>query len=351
MRRVKRNWGLWTLSAAALGVCGLVGVASASSTDISTERSGSMIVFPKVIADGTTDTVIQITNTGNPTVLARCFYINAAVPGQCNETDFEIFLTRQQPTEWVVSTGRSSRDLSDGFPPGLVPAIGGSAGNPFAGELKCIQVDDSGAPLPTNVLIGQATLVHGNGDVSGYSAIAFQGNPQASTPIGDDISLNLTQNSNGSLSGEFSPCPDTLIVNHFADGVVEPVIDELQPGFCAGTPNTCPISTDLTLVPCQEDLENQVPGSVTMQFEVRDEFEVPYSFSTTVTCWLDVSLGKLSGVLKSTSFGSAAAQMRITGAGGVIGVAEENRSGAWAAFNLATEGTQSGVDHVVLPAQ
>jgi hypothetical protein len=346
------------LGAVALGVCGLVSVASAGVTDISTERSGSMIVFPKVIfatINGvTTDTVIQITNTGNPTVLARCFYIDASVSGECNETDFDIFLTRQQPTLWVVSEGRSTRRLDQGFPPGLVPAM--PLG--FQGELKCIQVDDSGAPMPTNVLKGEATLRRSTGDVSEYNAIAFQGNPQASSAIGNDISLNLSQGASGSLSGEFSACPNTLIMNHFADGVTDPVIDEL--GTC--TRGDCPIRTELTLVPCQEDLENQVPGRVTVQFQIFNEFEQQFSASTTVACWLNAPLSRIASVLTASgTLGSTTMQTRITpnpGNGGVIGVAEEIRRdsntegpGAYAAFNLHTEGTRSGIDHVVLPAQ
>jgi hypothetical protein len=193
--------------------------------------------------------------------------------------------------------------------------------------------------------------------VSEYNAIAFQGNPQASSSIGNDISLNLTQ-TGSSLSGEFSACPNTLIVNHFADGVADPVIDEL--GRCAR--GDCPISTELTLVPCQEDLENQVPGRVTLQFQIFNEFEQQFSTSITVTCWLNASLSRIASVLtQSGTLGSTTMQTRITpitGNGGVIGVAEENRVdsnteglGTFAAFNLHIEGTRSGVDHVVLPAQ
>ena len=77
MHMVKWNRGLGLLGAAAVGVLVLANVASAS-TDVTTEQSGSILVWPKVVWDGTRDTIIQLTNTGNPMAHAHCFYVNAA---------------------------------------------------------------------------------------------------------------------------------------------------------------------------------------------------------------------------------------------------------------------------------
>ena len=74
---LKWNCGLRVLGAAAVGVPGLARIASASAA-VTTEQSGSILVWPKVVWDGTRDTIIQLTNTGNPTVQAHCFYVNAA---------------------------------------------------------------------------------------------------------------------------------------------------------------------------------------------------------------------------------------------------------------------------------
>src|SRR5262249_15963883 len=154
MRMSKRNLGLWALGMVAVGGLALARVASAT-TDVSTEQSGSILVFPKVVWDGTRDTVIQISNTTNFPVNPLCFYINGA-GGRCSETDFEIFLTKQQPTHFVASTGRrfSTEIIGDnaGLSPGLIPP----APQGFIGELKCIQVDDSGAPMRGNALKGEA---------------------------------------------------------------------------------------------------------------------------------------------------------------------------------------------------
>src|ERR1700690_2375820 len=87
-----------------------------------TEQSASILVFPKVIADGTRDTIIQITNTSNNMRLTHCFYVDGALtntslpagpqnPPLCTEIDFDIVLTKQQPTHWVVSTGRLNNPL------------------------------------------------------------------------------------------------------------------------------------------------------------------------------------------------------------------------------------------------
>ena len=183
MRRQRGRVGLVAAALVGLAVSG-------AQAQVTTEKSASILVFPKVIADGTRDTVIQITNTSNSMVHAHCFYVNGALtfpelpPGAINpplwiETDFDIWLTKQQPTHWVVSKGRlvnaadqpctnnaASVEMSSGLPsggfyncndagldPGRVPPVV----DYFTGELKCIEVDPSGAPLSGNHLKGEAT--------------------------------------------------------------------------------------------------------------------------------------------------------------------------------------------------
>ena len=48
------------------------------AADTTTEQSSSILIFPKVVFDGSRDTVIQISNTSNSMVHAHCFYVNAA---------------------------------------------------------------------------------------------------------------------------------------------------------------------------------------------------------------------------------------------------------------------------------
>lgn len=391
MRTMKWNWGLWTVGAAAAGVVFLAGVAPAAQTDVSTERSGSIVIYPKVLWNGNRDTIIQLTNTGNPMAHVHCFYINAALqnpslpPGpfnqpQWNETDFDLWLTGKQPTHWVASSGRQTnpfdgyRNDGSGLDPGLIPPV--PLG--FQGELKCIQTDASGAPFTGNQLKGEATLLAATGDVSEYNAVALQGNSNlAGTAIGNSLQLNYTT---ANPSGEYSACPNMLLFNHFADGARDLVLDQLSECTskcflgnvasnvtCQTDANcgpgqrclACPILTELTLVPCQEDLENQIPGMVTVQFDIHDEFEVAFSASTTVACWLNAGLGQISPQFEVGHLSTLSAFTRInpvgvlvgqpgTSDGGVIGVAEEIRYGtslsssapAAAAFNLNIEGNR-----------
>ncbi len=406
MRMLRPIRILWTLGLAAVGLLPLVGVASASVDDVSIERSGSIIVFPKVIWDGTRDTIIRITNTSNSMLHAHCFYVNAAPlnplfppgptnPPQWNETDFDVWLTRQQPTHWVASLGRFPNAISEmtagdnaGFSPGLIPPVQEG----FIGELKCIQVDASDMPLRGNALKGEATLRSLSGDVSEYNAVAFQGNtdmtasdPRSSGPT--DLVLDLTPSTDsisGDDTGQYSACPDTLLFDHLTQDASDPVIGQLgadcssiciagtREGPCesdsdcgpGGVCGGCPISTELTLVPCSENFENQLPGSVTIQFVVRNEFEQKLSTSTTVSCFLNLPLDAI-GAPGNNPFtfavqGTLSAYTRITPApdnGGVIGVAEEFRSATFegtrgpsaaAAYALHTEGNRFDAATTVL---
>jgi len=278
MRKMRRNRGLWTLSATVLGMCVAASVASALPQDVTTEQGGSVVIYPKVIWDGSRDTIIQIANTGNMPVSVHCYYVDSGTPGTWVETDFYLYLTRQQPTHWVVSKGRrvgwdDFESDGAGFDPGLVPPVREG----FAGELKCVQVDANEAPLRANQLKGEAILRYANGDVSKYNAIALRGNPDAAANANPyQLDLNWTAANPG---GQYSVCPDTLVLAHAADGAPE----------VQGTTT----HTELTLAPCFEDFENQLPGITTVGFNVWNEFENRFSGSFTVDCWLNKDLTAL----------------------------------------------------------
>lgn len=344
------------------GLCGfamvLGAVAGSARADVTTEKGSSILVFPKLLADGTFDSVIQITNTGNSMVHARCFYVNASLQSvltgfDCSvpsatcvpiwqETDFTIWLTKQQPTHWLLSTGRRidgtdgfGRDGS-GFDPGRVPPVGIShgRGQRFEGELKCIEVSESEEPVTGNHLKGEATLkaindrpgkiilpatvplsapVVRKGDVSKYNAIGILGNPDAQPSntllLDDDV---------------YNKCPAKLIVNHFATGAIDPAsarspLDTNITATFVGVPGKSFTSTELTLVPCSEDFENQRPTSVTVQFLIFNEFEERFSASTTVTCYLSTELTNIDSpthpersVFSAATLGTTVAHTEIT---------------------------------------
>lgn len=342
MRRLNRKMGLWMVGMA-MGLVVSAGNASANST---VQESGSVLIYPKVFGTSAYDTLIEIVNTGNSMAHAKCFYINAARQGQWTVIDFDIWLTKQQPTHWVASSGRGTNVFDDfgsdgyGFDPGRVPPVPQG----FRGELKCIQVDDSGAPLRANKLIGKATLIrNSDGDISSYNAVAIKGNPN--NEIGNNDTV-LELNNTASNQGEYDTCPTTLTVSVLSEGVNDPVLEDL--GSCA--PN-CPIDTTITLVPCDEDLEAVQPSEVTLNIFTYDEFETELSASITVDCWfnerLDASL--FSGVFNRDTLGVYARFIPGQGEGRVVGIVEEVRTdnrmslmpqSTAAAFSLVADGTR-----------
>ncbi len=394
MRTVKWNAFLSCLCGVAVV---LGGMAASARADVTTEKGASILIFPKVRADGTFDTIIQIANTSNSMVHARCFYVNASlqdatthlpcqIPSatcvpQWQETDFTIWLTKQQPTHWVVSEGRNFNPSAEfgsndaGFAPGAVPPV-----SDFIGELKCVQVTETGEPITSNSLKGEATLVSVTtitstdgtltpeqtvqGDVAKYNAVGILGNPDAtpSNPLLLDGGTN------------YDACPSKLILNHFASGASDLVAEDFL------SDSTSSEFTDLTLVPCNEDFENQVPTAVKIQFVVFNEFEEKFSASTTVNCFMEIELsridtqfGRLISVDKSVFgfqvLGSDVAQTVITpvaqpdgSSGGLVGIAEQittlelsgSTSSARAAYNLHSEGSfippNGRPDQILMPA-
>src|SRR5262245_1221756 len=89
---------------------GLALTTSAAEARVSENLPGSILIFPQVINQGAQDSVIQITNTSNLTRHVRCFYIDGSAGAdgrpRWQVTDFNLTLTRQQPTHWLASRGR-----------------------------------------------------------------------------------------------------------------------------------------------------------------------------------------------------------------------------------------------------
>jgi hypothetical protein len=324
---------------------------------VTTEESASILIFPKVIANGSRDTIIQITNTSNNMRHAHCFYVNGAPtiadepisdtnPPLWTEIDFDIWLTKQQPTHWTVSTGRlvfpldrtcaqtdcvpdttgtDDADCCDaGIDPGRVPPVPPD----FTGELKCIEVDASGFPVPGNALKGEATLVDlpsealRDGDVSKYNAIGLKGfdtnNMDGTLCLGGDVSQTCP------AGAEYAACPRLWFLDHPADGAEDPVVDEVD-----GLESSA--STTLTLVPCTQNFETQEPEPVTLQFIITNEFEQSLSASTTFQCWASYTLngneadaanpfGGISSAFESGTIGGDVLKTQMRVVGGVNGV-------------------------------
>ena len=318
------------------------------------------------------------------------------------ETDFYVRLTVGQPFEWRASdadvtvfdpdeapggldklnlplpSGRCQRDITRTcgtdndcapFPGGACTQSNGGTAippvpeDPFVGELKCIATDVNGVPQPNNVLKGEALIETVSAtipdiDVASYNAIGIQATGNGTA---DNVLVI------GGDNPEYNACPGVLILNHFFDDADDPV---------PGTDDT--ITTDLTLVPCSEDLLRQIPGAAVAQYLVFNEFEQRFSTSNTVKCFLEQQLCSLDhnggtvsesqcsrSIFNVATAGTLTGQTRITPVSntqipftipsGLLGVAIEShhltgtditRS---AAFNIHFQGVRSQQDVVIIP--
>src|SRR5512134_35200 len=72
MRVQKRNPWLYSLGVV---LAAMVLSGSRAGADLTSDRPGSVTIWPKVIADGTRDTLITLTNTRNEEAYAHCEYV------------------------------------------------------------------------------------------------------------------------------------------------------------------------------------------------------------------------------------------------------------------------------------
>ena len=365
------------------------------------------------------DTLIQITNiVGQPRSL-HCFYVDATsrcfsgVPGSpptgsnidptgvCETTancvagstcvpdwgqiDFDLTLTPEQQIGWLASGGLTrpgvcvdgprtgqecdvsnvATDCPGGTPtscqllPGSVNNVPARAPGVFVGELKCIEVasEEDGAILPIfeNDMIGQATIYDVSPDTvvaataavdaRSYNAIGVQAIGTAGTGLVTQsdgvLCLGATAGSTECTTAEYAACPTQLVLDHFFDSAV--------------VATNVSVSTEVTFVPCSEDLESDsVPAVNTLQFLVFNEFEQRFSASARVQCFREVQLSNLDRFpgQEATSIFNVAVQGSLTGqtriravdgnetevGHGMLAIAEEFRTGAGgnhsSAFNL-----------------
>ncbi len=375
MRTVK--WNPFLSGVVAL-LGGMLLWAGAARADISSTNAAAILVFPKLVVDETTgvDTIVQLTNTAPNPVNVRCFYVDASghcsnspatfcapgapadefcsPPGFCVpgwiETDFSFRLTANQPIVWTVSAGLPMLPLA------IQPGIGGQFNsgsippapeNPMDGELKCVEVGDDELPVENNDLKGEATIETVSDspsvDIEGYNAIGIQAIAGANNR---DNTLVIGQ--------EYNACPNNLILDHFFDDAV--VLDS-------------DVRTALTLVPCTEDFNTQLPLTTTVQFLVYNEFEQRFSTSRPLTCFselllsdIDTRVGNANNNDASSIFnvaveGTLSGQTVIRGVGGaghgLLGVAEEFHFGGEetrsAAYMLYQRGQRTDFDTIQLP--
>jgi hypothetical protein len=315
--------------------CLAVGLVSAAGAQTTSERGASILIFPKVVADSTGDTVLQVANLLESRVDVLCTYVDGT---SWDATTFTLSLLAEQPVQWVASRGRTA---SGGDDTNDVPAAPAS----FTGELVCVEVDVSGAPATGNRLVGRATVTTlADGDALAYAAVGL-----TSTGLNDlDDTLCIGEPSDLCLFGsEYDACPAAWLLAHPSDGAPD---EQLGDGATQ--------TTRLVVVPCSQNVRDATPAEVNVLVRVTNEFEQVISGTAHVTCWSEFALTDLSPVFTAEALGSAAVQTRLrpsVESGAFVVLAERQRRAAGGAVVSTDalvpqqEGAAQSPDAIILP--
>jgi hypothetical protein len=354
---VNRGGRASRLTALAL-LCGTALLPAPAPAQVATGQGASIVIFPYVVADGQRDTIIELSNIGNPAVLVRCAVVRATGSGGGSAPlpGFRVFLVKQQPTHWFVSRGRAVDALDGcvnagtvtgdcdgaGIDPGTIPAAPG-----FRGELVCVETDDSGSPIGGNHLLGTATVIdQESGDVSAYRAVGFLG-----TEFNDG---NNTLCLAGAVSetcpngAEYDACPEFWHLAHPADGSGDALIG-------AGAA----VTTSIVAAPCGQDLGDGEAPSVQLQFDLFNEFENHFSVAAMVQSGIPLPLAAIDPIFTRAQLGSDYVYTRVHSSqsafSGLVMTAITSRSGpmgeARSAVDPVADGARPGPDLLVLPSE
>jgi hypothetical protein len=222
--------------------------------------ASALIVFPYVVAEGDTDTRIQLVNMSNRDIRVNCFYVRDAgeILG-CLEVGFVVGLTPEQPLSWMAGEGANNPLTFSAVPP-----FSG------VGELKCAVMPEVPDLAAHNAIQGRAVVFDDNdGDTVGYGAVGFQRLIPGFFP--GVVSLD---------GFEYDQCPERL---HFQ-------VLTRQSGS----------NSSLILSPCEQDLLTQVPTTTVVQMQIVNEFEQVFSSSTRFTCHSVMYFSQLQTLSKST---------------------------------------------------
>ncbi|HEX9832776.1 MAG TPA: hypothetical protein VGA66_06745, partial [Mycobacterium sp.] len=243
-------------------------------------------------------------------------------------------------------------------------------------------------------------------DVSGYNAIGIPAIPEGDGSPGNNRDATLVLGGPTAVA-EYEGCPNILILDHYFDGAIDPIVQNtclLPAGVCsvdglacastadclanrciddvctvtgtacaveADCDNVCVadrctlsgevclnddnctdpeyavrVSTDLTLIPCTQDFENQRPelSRTPAQFLVFNEFEQRFSTSITVDCFKEIQLSAIDtagdnfrSIFSAGVSGTLTGQTRIRGVENseTIGIAGNTLLGVASEFRCA----------------
>jgi hypothetical protein len=249
--------------------------------------AAAILIYPLVRTSATQETVVEMMNLTSQSISVGCFYVASQT---CNELGFFLSLTANQPLSWTASTGRSGSGAQ------VAPPFRGD------GELKCRVIPVSTSLSAHNALQGRGLVSDNTGQTIGYSAIAFRrltDGPAESSAALDGIT--------------YEQCPDRL---HF-----QILTSQAGP------------TSELVLVPCSEDLLNQVPSGTNISIVTVNELEQRLSGSTTLKCFNRILFSSVAALRRNT-VGTDTAHLIVRGNAPVVGLVVER-------FNVPGSGALS----------
>jgi hypothetical protein len=256
---------LYAALAAVFLLAALSTVALAAQNVTNPSQKGSFLVWPKIVVDRnavvTADTVVTIVNDYTALVDIKCYWMDEWQ----NIQDFSFRITKNQIVWFRASDGMGMEGSKEVFVP------------PFIydrGELKCWAVNVAGdRQISWNHLFGSATIYdYDAGEAWEYSSWNFAARAvDRGDPVGTGGELLLS-----GVDGGYDACPE-YVLGTFA-AAPEIILDGSV--------------SDLTLVPCKQDLrQDRTPTYTKAQFDIWNEDEIKSTGAyMCFKCWLETTL-------------------------------------------------------------
>jgi hypothetical protein len=277
---------------------GACAIASAAQNVGNASQKGSALIFPKIDNTLGRDTIIQISNDYSRGVMVKCYWVNQYQEIQ----DFMFLVTITQPVWFRASDGLGSGSYNGD------PASNEITVPPFfpgdVGELKCWAVNFEGAAqVNFNHLYGTATVLD-YVNATAYQYNSFNFTARGFTTIGQEVGTGGDIKLSGA-NREYDACPQYLIFNFFSFAPLNDVEIDGQGAVVQFN------KTDLTLVPCKQDLrQDRVPTCTKAKFDIWNENETKYTGAyQCFKCWFEGYLDEV-GTLQDPNSG------KYTGFGG-----------------------------------
>lgn len=248
-------------------------------------QQGSVLIFPKIVVSESADTFISISNGNNVEVMVRCYWVDQNQVVQ----DFAFPLTAFQPIVFSASEGIGFDNFNGGIPLNVPPFEGG------LGELKCFAVNDAtDSQINFNFLVGSAKVVDFSLTTAfEYNAWSFAARTGTTGQVVGTPGLVA-------LDGvQFDACPKYWLGNFMS----------------TLAPSSLFTNTDVTIVPCKEDVrQDRTPTRTKIKFDIWNENETPYSGAyVCIKCWYENFLSAISPKFRFSSLHTIAARFRAQG--------------------------------------